>query len=207
MTAPILPGPNREAWLRLAYARLRRDLLPDAPEAVTIAWSLPSRGGTGRSRRRITGQCWAGEAVRNLEGELLILISPTIDTTVQILSTELHEMIHCAVGVEHGHRRPFSLLAADVGFRRPWTQTPMGPRLHARLDALAQDLPAWPGGFLLPTPLAGNRHLKAVCRCEPPRILRVSRRCLGEGAIFCSVCSRGFELSIPKGGARTHDHI
>lgn len=198
---------NRENWLRLAYGRLRDLLLPEAPETITIAWSLPSRGGTGRSRRRVIGQCWGGESVRDLDGNLLILISPTIVEGVQILGTLLHEMIHCVVGIESGHRRPFSRLAAHVGFKRPWTQTPMGPELQVRIEALVAEMPPWPGGFLLPQPLAKNRQLKAVCGCDPPRILRVSKRCHEQGRIACGNCRGPFALQLHAGDGRSNDFV
>lgn len=39
-----------------------------------------------------------------------------------------------------------------------------------------------------------SRHLKAVCRCNPPFIIRVSRRTLSETRIVCEKCGEGFGI-------------
>jgi len=39
-----------------------------------------------------------------------------------------------------------------------------------------------------------SRHFKATCFCDPPFIIRVSRRTLAETQITCSRCGQAFEI-------------
>ncbi len=164
---------NREAWLRAAYALLRKRLLPRAPERVAISWSFPSKGGTTASRRRI-GECHYTEGTVNgrIEGRRVVLISPTLRKPYDLLECLVHEMVHTVTGPEAGHRAPFSQLSASIGLVKPWTATTAGKELRKKLMGYLKVLPKWPGGFLTIQTRQKNRQLKAVCACEPARILR-----------------------------------
>lgn len=188
---------NREAWLRAAYALLRKKLLPRAPERVAISWSFPSKGGTNSSRRRI-GECQykskGGSAVGRVEGGRVVLISPTLRKPYDLLECLVHEMVHTALPVGTGHRVKFSQLAASIGLRKPWVTTTAGPELAKKLRGFLKRLLKWPGGFLHIVTTQKNRQLKAVCSCETPRILRASRATFEQGRIICGVCDEEFVL-------------
>ena len=187
-----MESPNRESWLRVAYERLRADLLAEAPPVAAVAWSFPSKGATSRARRTI-GQCWDGGGVRSVEGGHAVLVSPLIEEPVEVLSTLLHEMIHAAVGTDKGHRKEFSRVAKRLGFMKPWTQTPMGEELRSRLSSILCNLPPWPSGHLVPAPpKQKGRQQKAVCGCG--RILRVARATFEGGPILCGKCGKAFDL-------------
>lgn len=187
---------NREAWLRAAYALIRKELLPKAPAVVAISWSFPSKGGTKASRRTI-GEChYKGGSAVQVEGDRVILISPTLQQPFALLETLVHEMVHAALPMGSGHRAPFSRLAKSIGLVKPWTATTAGPELKAKIEGWLKRLPAWPGGFLQIVPTQKNRQLKASCSCERPRILRGSRKMFEEGPILCGLCEEPFELDV-----------
>lgn len=188
---------NREAWLRAAYALLRKRLLPRAPERVAISWSFPSKGGTTASRRRIW-ECHYTDGTVNgrIEGRRVVLISPTLRKPYDLLECLVHEMVHTVTGPEAGHRAPFSQLSASIGLVKPWTATTAGKELRKKLMGYLKVLPKWPGGFLTIQTRQKNRQLKAVCACEPARILRASKATFEAGSIICGVCEEEFNLDV-----------
>ncbi len=183
---------NREAWLRAAYAMVRKELLPQAPATVAISWSFPSKGGTKSSRRTI-GEChYKGGSAVGVEGDRVILISPTLREPFAMVEVLVHEMVHAALPMGCGHRKQFSQLAARVGLEKPWTATTAGEELKKKIDGWLKRLPAWPGGHLQIVATQKNRQLKAVCDCN--RILRGSLKTFGEGPIICGLCEAPFEI-------------
>lgn len=185
---------NREAWLRAAYDLLRREVLPEAPEAVAISWSFPSKGGSAASRRTI-GECHYREGTAvDVEGGRAILVSPTLSSPLALIETLAHEMVHAALPAGCGHRAAFSQLAARIGLVKPWTATKAGPELAAKIEAWLKVLPAWPGGHLRVVSTQRGRQLKAVCGCG--RILRGSRSTFEQGPIVCGLCEEPFQLTV-----------
>ena len=187
---------NREAWLRAAYALLRRKLISEAPEHVAISWSFPAKGGSSATRRRI-GECHyrvdGGSADGSIEGNRVLLISPILRTPFQLVETLLHEMVHAALPVGCGHRARFSRLAARVGLVKPWTATTASKELVQRITKeFLPRLPKWPGGHLVIHATQKNRQLKATCECEPARIIRGSAKLFEQGDIFCGICNETF---------------
>lgn len=189
-----MKGPNREAWLRSAYAMLRKELLPEAPEAVAVTWGFPSRGATSRRKRRI-GECWGRSGIKGkVEGDHVILVSPTITEPAEIVDTLLHEMVHASLPEGTGHRKGFSQLAARVGLVKPWTATTASPELKVKIGAILAKLGPWPGGALVARPKEKSRQLKAVCKCG--RILRLSAKVAAEGEVICGLCATEFKLEV-----------
>lgn len=186
------PNVNREAWLRAAYAILRKELLPEAPVNVAISWSFPSKGATAVRKRRI-GECWSKNGIGGkVEGDRVILVSPTITEELTLLDTLLHEAVHASLPPGVGHRKQFSQLAKRVGLLKPWTATKRGPELETKLKTMLEKLPAWPGGHLIPHTSQVSRQLKAECDCG--RILRMSKKVAEGGSVICGVCKSEFVL-------------
>lgn len=183
---------NREAWLRAAYAMVRKELLPQAPATVAISWSFPSKGGTKSSRRTI-GEChYKGGSAVKVEGDRVILISPTLQEPYALIEVLVHEMVHAALPMGSGHRAPFSRLAKSIGLLKPWTATTAGDELKAKINGWLKRLPKWPGGHLVIQHTQKNRQLKAVCDCEPGRIIRGSAKLFEQGEILCGICDGEF---------------
>jgi hypothetical protein len=184
--------PNREAWLREAYALIRKELLPEAPETVAVTWGFPSKNATSR-RKRTVGQCFGGNSVRGkIEGGRAILVSPVIEKPLEVLDTLLHEMIHAALPPDVGHRAPFSQLCKRVGLVKPWTATTPSKELKEKLEGYLKKLDPWPVGHLFVVPKEKGRQMKAECECG--RILRCARKTFEAGPILCGMCEGEFEM-------------
>src|SRR2546421_8545847 len=105
------PQVLREAWLESAADFLNdhmesRDL---ARVAVRVSCGWPVRGGAGSGQKVVVGQCFDGSICK--DGKPQIFISPRIDESTEVLGTLLHELVHASVGVQHGHKKPFSQAA------------------------------------------------------------------------------------------------
>ena len=101
----------------------------------------------------------------------------------------VHELVHHAVGVEHGHKGPFRKCAVAVGLVGPMRATTAGPALASRLHALAESIGPYPHAQLDAN--AGRkkqttRMLKVTC-ADCGCIVRMTRQWLDEvGAPTCA---------------------
>jgi len=189
---------ERIAWLEKAYALLREELLPEAPERVTITFGFPSKGARPSRNQRI------GEYAHFLKdceaGPGLLTLHPTIfSDPSRVLDVLLHEMIHAA-RPNDGHRGQFPKLAKRVGLSGKMTATAAGPDLKARLEGfLADRLPAMPNGhgdLSADHKRQSTRLRKYVCpACG--QIVRAATDCLNA---VCGDCDAHFIMD--SGGTR-----
>src|SRR3974377_1224674 len=114
---------TREEWLNALASRIAESLGVRVP-VIRLSVGLPSRR---RSTR--VGEGWAGEA--SADGSSAIFISPIIADAAQAAHVLCHEMIHAAVGVEHGHRGPFRRMALRIGLTGKMTATTASAELAA----------------------------------------------------------------------------
>lgn len=105
---------NREDWLIAAAQGMAPwfDNLGKPLPRVRIAIGFTSHGARGR---RI-GECWSDRA--SGDGTHEILIKPTLDDAGEVAAILAHELAHAAVGVEHGHKKPFAKVAKAIGLER-----------------------------------------------------------------------------------------
>jgi hypothetical protein len=160
---------TREDWLIRAADRLSQDLLASYTlPAFHISVGFP-KGRGGRAGAR-PGECWPPNAAR--DGKAHIFVSPIRDgsESTAILTTVLHELIHAAVGTEHGHRGPFARAAKAAGLQKPYTSsTGTDETLTRRLNALAAELGPLPHGALVPAERGqrpGSRLRLYECECR-----------------------------------------
>ena len=188
---------ERVAWLEKAYKLLRDELLPEAPERVTITFGFPSKGARPSRNQRI------GEYAHFLEncdaGPGLLTLHPTIfREPARVLDVLLHEMIHAACPND-GHRGQFPKLAKRVGLTGRMTATVAGDELKAKLEGfLADRLPPMPNGhgdLTSDRKKQSTRLRKYVCpSCG--QIVRAATDCLNA---VCGDCDAHFILD--SGGA------
>lgn len=114
---------NRETWLQEIAAKM-------APRFEELGYPLPkfrvSVGFTGAGKvSNVGGECWhiGNSADRTFE----IFISPILDDPMRVADILCHELIHAAVGFEHGHKGEFATLALALGLQRPMMATTGGP--------------------------------------------------------------------------------
>lgn len=158
---------TREEWLINAAVRLS-DIVQATGAAcppVAVSIGFPHRRG-GLSNR--LGECWAGQVAA--DGRPAIFISPVLGDPLRILDVLLHELIHAAVGVEHGHRGRFVTAARACGLEGRPTATVAGRELRVRLNTIFESLGALPHAALRPTIAdasgVGSRLRLYECPCK-----------------------------------------
>ena len=147
---------DRETYLRKATERFAKLIFKPAgyevPADVRVSCSLPSSKAFA-ARKRAIGQCYSRSCSTANVNE--VFVSPTIDDSIQVLGTLVHELVHAIDDCKHGHKKEFVRIARAVGLQGKPTQctahpnTPLfdtltkyvkrfGEYPHARLDVTKQ---------------------------------------------------------------------
>lgn len=180
---------NREAWLKAGVAALvklmeRAGVTAPAVEPY-VSVGFP-KGGRGRSKA--IGQCWDGRA--SADSRPHIFVCPTQEHGPHILAILLHELIHAAVGCQHGHRGPFASAARACGLTGKMTATVAGDALLVDLKDIAAKLGDYPHAPLSEgaTKKKGSRLRLWECECGVK--VRVAS---DEFDATCGLCNERFE--------------
>lgn len=136
---------TRETWLKAAMAELDRVFFKPGGHKlppklfVSIGWAKnPGKGDA-------IGQCfppnWSGD-----EKATNMFICPRLGDPIEVLATLLHEMVHAAVGCEHGHKAPFKKVIKEFGLAGKATATyaEPGSECHEKLQGIAKELGRYP---------------------------------------------------------------
>ena len=172
---------NREQWLSECIQQLRPDFEQVAyalPERIRASCSWPSKSGLANKKRRI-GEAWS--AKNSADQSCEVFISPVLKDPLEVAATLVHELVHCAVGVEEGHKGKFTKLAKAIGLEGKMTATHAGETLKARLSAVTTAVGRYPHAELTHSnaPKAQKcRLLKVVCACGC--VCRITRKWLDE---------------------------
>ncbi len=155
---------TREEWLVRATNELKPDFLEtgsEIPEKVRVTCGWPSHG--GRAKKRVTGECWPSK--KSGDEHFEIFISPTLAQPVEVLGTLIHELVHAAVGLDAGHKKPFRDVAVALGLEGSMTATEVGEELEGRLHDLIAILGKYPHAEIDPTQkkIQSTRMLKIQC--------------------------------------------
>jgi len=109
---------NRETWLNemaaLMAPRFEELGFPLPKFRVSIGW--PSGG----KDAPVTGECWHSSVSGDEHFE--IFLNPGRADSMLVAATLAHELNHCAVGFQHGHKGDFAKVALALGFAKPLTQ-------------------------------------------------------------------------------------
>lgn len=180
---------TREGWLRAGMVELKT-VLEDAtasmdggartfdPDKVQVSV------GYAKGKPKAIGQCfgpnWTGNDTHS------VFVCPSLEVPSRVLDILLHELIHAAVGVGHGHKKPFSSVAKKVGLSGKPTATfaAEDSELLKKLEAIASKLGDYPhakmsGGAGPKRPPAGG-WIKFYSERADDYILRVSPKALLE---------------------------
>ena len=97
---------DRETYLRKATERFAKLIFKPAgyevPADVRVSCSLPSRKAFA-ARKRTIGQCYSRSCSAANVNE--VFVSPTIDDSIQVLGTLVHELVHAIDDCKHGHKK------------------------------------------------------------------------------------------------------
>jgi len=180
----------REQWLcglvdalRSTFAELGYPL----PERIRVSCGWPSKSALSSKNRRI-GEAWSQRC--SADGTHETFLSPVLADPVEVGAVLVHELVHHAVGVEHGHKGPFRRCALAVGLTGPMRATTAGPALAERLHRLAESIGPYPHAALV----AGDgrkkqttRMLKVLCP-DCGCIVRMTRQWLDDAGVPTCAC-------------------
>lgn len=136
---------TREQWLGSALALIRQHLHTMAAVTVPDTAKVSCGLAGGRIGAKRIGECWS--VASSADGYTEIFISPVLSDVVGpagVLATLVHEAIHAAVGVEHGHKKAFSIPAKAAGLEGKMTATFAGTALLVSIKSWSEALGAYP---------------------------------------------------------------
>lgn len=190
---------TREEWLNFVMDGSRakfRDLHAPIPAKVRLSVGFCSTGSKGS---RI-GECWSPLSSQDKHAE--IFIKPDQDDAVRVAGILIHELVHAAVGNQHGHKAPFKRVAVALGLEGKMTATTEGAEFKRWIAPILKEAGPLPhkklNAMRSPRKKQTTRLLKAECEtCG--YVVRLSAKWLAEGAPFCGVKSHGRMICEDEG--------
>ncbi len=182
---------NREAWLSECLNKLRPAFIEvgfELPEKIRASCSWPSKSGLAQKKRRI-GEAWS--AKNSGDNSFEVFISPVLKDPIEVAAVLVHELTHCAVGLEDGHKGNFPKCAKRMGLEGKMTATTAGEELRKKLEMLAAEVGPYPHAELKHSnapPKQSTRMLKVVCE-DCGCVVRMTRKWLDEAG--CPTCACG----------------
>lgn len=192
---------NREGWLMQAAGLLspRFAEIGYPLAAYRIGCGFPSHGALSRSNR-VIGQCWGCQA--SADGTSEIFVSPVLHEPLDVLAVLAHELIHAAVGVQHGHKGPFVKVMAELGLEGKPTATVPGDAFKLWTAPILAELGPYPHAAFNPEARKKQSTRLLLLECDfcaeegEPYKLRVSAKAVeSHGEPICPVHSEPFRLS------------
>jgi hypothetical protein len=189
----------REEWLNKMSTELLKIIEKngyDVNKKIRISCGLPSRRAFGAKQKTI-GQCWN----KNLSADQTyeIFISPTIDDSIQVSETLIHELIHAVVGIDKGHGSEFKKCAMASGLTGKMTATTGTQELKTYIEEKIIFMGEYPHRKIdynqikrqstrLVKVFCGNENCLHFISENRPYIARVSSRTIDYGLPRCGCC-------------------
>jgi len=125
-------------------------------------------------------------------GRTEIFISPVLDDSIKVAEVTLHELAHAAVGVQHGHRKPFirAIRLLDLGGKP--TATVPTDEMRAWVQPIIDRIGEYPHAAMSLSQVKKQttRMIKVECpECDyegEPYIVRMSQKQID--AKGCPIC-------------------
>ena len=191
---------NREQWLNAAADKINTVVFaPHDVKAVDFRVSVGFPSGSRGAKNSAIGQCWnpstsAGNITEMFISPILSLevgsSDPEYGGDHGVLDTLVHEMDHCIVGTECGHKGPFKRLAVKIGLVGKMTATQAGPELASQLRSIATELGPSPHDELQPPVKVkkGSRLIKVSCP-ECANVARQAKTPFLTYGLICGACN------------------
>ena len=131
---------TREIWLESAIVEI-------APIFMKAGYTIPlckvSCGFTSTGvRSGHIGQCWSTKS--SSDGVNQIFISPSLDDSLEVLDTLVHELVHAVDDCQHKHGKEFKKISMNLGMVGPMRSAGAGPELMKKLKVVANNLGPYP---------------------------------------------------------------
>ncbi|MEN6367723.1 MAG: transcription elongation protein SprT [Thermoguttaceae bacterium] len=187
---------NREAWLTECMEKLRPNFQGmgfELPQKIRVSCSWPSKSGLAAKKKRI-GEAWSSK--NSGDNSFEVFISPVLKDPIDVAAVLVHELCHCAVGLEDGHRGKFPKCAKALGLEGKMTATTPSADLRVELERITAEIGDYPHAELKHSnapPKQGTRMLKVVCvECEC--IVRMTQKWLDE--VGPPTCACGGQMML-----------
>lgn len=179
---------TREQWLISALSLISVYLADKAQVTVPQSTKVSCGLAGGRIGAKRIGECWS--VASSADGSTEIFISPVLaDVTGPsgVLATLVHEAIHAAVGVEHGHKKAFSTPAKAAGLEGKMTATFAGTALLERIASWSEILGAYPHAAMSASGRKKQSTRLVKCECKKcGYIVRTTAKWIeSSGSVIC----------------------
>lgn len=191
---------TREDWLTQLTDKLR-PVFEGAgfplPDKIRTSCGFPSKGALASKKRRI-GEAWSDAASEDKTFETFV--SPMLSDALEVAAVQVHELCHCAVGVEKKHRGPFPKCARAVGLEGNMPATVAGDDLKSTLQVFIDEIGEYPHAKLVYSSAPkkqGTRMILVKC----PEVMcgyqvRTTRKWLDVGLPVCP-CGAVMKPELP----------
>lgn len=191
---------TREDWLKQLTDKLR-PMFQGAdfplPKKIRTSCGFPSKGGLATKKRRI-GEAWSDEASEDQTFETFV--SPMVADALEVAAIQVHELCHCAVGVEHKHRKPYPKCAKALGLEGKMTATVAGEDLKSTLQIFIDEIGPYPHARLVHSSNPKKQTTRMILvKCPNPECgyqVRTTRKWLEVGVPTCP-CGEEMKAEIP----------
>jgi hypothetical protein len=140
---------TREQWLTELTDKLRPMFAAidfPLPEKIRTSCGFPSKGALAKKKQRI-GEAWSSSQSEDQHFETFV--SPVVSDPVEVAAIQVHELCHCAAGLECKHRKPFTTVARAIGLEGRMTATTAGPALKDTLQDFVEEIGPYPHAKLV----------------------------------------------------------
>ena len=187
---------NREKWLSECISALRpvfREAGQPVPRKVRASCSWPSKSALAKHRKRI-GEAWCSK--QSADGSFEVFISPLLDDPIEVAAVLVHELVHCAVGIDQKHGKRFGALARAVGLKGRMTDTTASDELKATLKGITKGIGKYPHAQLdySNAPKTQTTRMKKLECADCGYTVRTTQKWLEVGL---PVCPCGTTLNPP----------
>src|SRR5216683_875773 len=130
--------------------------------AEPLAANVAVRGIAAKNQR--IGECWSDS--KSADGHHEILVSPVIADSLRVAGILAHELIHAAVGVEHGHKGPFRTMAKAIGLEGKMTATTEGEAFKRLLAPILDAVGPYPHAELHAMTNGRKKQVARLVKCQ-----------------------------------------
>ncbi len=187
---------NRETWLLKVVEALRPDFERTGfclTEKIRASCSWPSKSALATKKKRI-GEAWSAEYSGDETFETFV--SPVLKDPIEVAATLVHELCHCAAGLDQQHKGRFKEVARAIGLEGKLTATHAGDGLKERLTEITDAIGPYPHAELKHSN-APKKQTTRMLKIECPGcgcIVRMTQKWLDE--VGPPVCACGEQMYL-----------
>ena len=154
---------NREEWLEAAVEKLKPLFKLNKYDIPPVKVGV---GFASKSPLKSLGQCWSDECTSYHTTH--IFISPVHKTSVEVLDTLTHELLHSVLPVEAKHGPDFKAGMKQIGLEGPARSASAGAALREKLEVFAEELGDFPNSPLKPVVKPAKDRKKSSFKLHCP---------------------------------------